>query len=110
MNTRSGITVRYLTVTAMLSAVAFVLQFLEFAVPFMPGFIKLDLSDLPALIGGFAIRQVLSVRLVILFSVRVMYYRRDFCTNITKPRKLLLNQVFLVQSEWRCFPSRLICG
>ena len=41
--------------SAMLSAVAVVLQYLEFPVPFlMPPFIKFDFSDLPALIGAFA--------------------------------------------------------
>ena len=40
--------------TAMLSAVAFVLQFLEFPMPLSPAFAKMDLSDLPALIGAFA--------------------------------------------------------
>lgn len=43
-----------MTMTAMLSAIAFVLMFLEFSVPIMPGFIKMDLSELPALIGTFA--------------------------------------------------------
>lgn len=43
-----------LTGIAMLSAVAFVLQFLEISVPIMPSFIKLDFSDLPELIGAFA--------------------------------------------------------
>ncbi len=43
-----------MTMTAMLSAVSFVLMFLEFSVPIMPSFIKMDLSDLPALIGTFA--------------------------------------------------------
>ncbi len=46
--------VRYMAVTAMLSAVAFVLMYLEFSVPIMPSFIKLDLSDMPELIGSFA--------------------------------------------------------
>jgi riboflavin transporter FmnP len=46
--------VRYLTVTAMLSAVAFILQFFEFPIPLIPGFIKLDFSELPALIAAFA--------------------------------------------------------
>ena len=46
--------VRFVTVTAMLSAVAYVLMFLDFSVPFMPGFIKMDLSELPALVGAFA--------------------------------------------------------
>lgn len=38
----------------MLTAAATVLQFLEISLPVMPSFIKLDFSDLPALIGAFA--------------------------------------------------------
>ena len=38
----------------MLAAVAFVLQFLEFPVPLSPSFARMDLSDLPALVGSFA--------------------------------------------------------
>ncbi len=45
---------RQLTMTGMLSAVAFLLMFFDFSVPFMPAFIKMDLSELPALIGAFA--------------------------------------------------------
>lgn len=45
---------RKLVGTAMLAAVAFVLQFLEFPMPLSPSFAKFDLSDLPALIGAFA--------------------------------------------------------
>ena len=44
-----------LAVAAMLSAVAAVLQFVEFSIPLMPSFVKLDLSDLPALLGTFAL-------------------------------------------------------
>ena len=43
-----------MTMTAMLSAIAFVLMMLEFSIPIMPSFIKLDFSELPALIGSFA--------------------------------------------------------
>ena len=40
---------------AMLSAVAYVLMFLEFPLPMiMPSFIKMDFSDLPALVASFA--------------------------------------------------------
>ncbi len=54
-------TTRNLTVTAMLSAVAFVLMFIDFPIPIMPGFIKLDVSDLPALLGAFALGPVYGV-------------------------------------------------
>lgn len=47
-----------MTMTAMLSAIAFLLMFLEFSVPIMPSFIKMDLSELPALIGAFAMGPV----------------------------------------------------
>lgn len=46
--------VRTLTMTAVLSAIAFVLVFFEFPVPLSPSFARMDLSDLPALIGAFA--------------------------------------------------------
>ena len=55
MNTKKKpVNVRYMTMTAMLSAIAFVLMMLEFSIPIMPSFIKLDFSELPALIGSFA--------------------------------------------------------
>ena len=44
-----------ITVTAMLSAVSTVLMFLDFSVPFMPTFIKLDVSELPALLASFSL-------------------------------------------------------
>jgi len=42
-------------VTAMLSAVAFVLMFIDFPTPLMPSFIKMDISEMPALIASFAL-------------------------------------------------------
>ncbi len=53
--------VRSMTVTAMLSAIAFVLMFLDTAVPIMPSFIKLDVSELPALVASFALGPVYGV-------------------------------------------------
>lgn len=45
---------RMLAMSAMLSAVSFILAFLEFPVPLSPSFARMDLSDFPALIGAFA--------------------------------------------------------
>jgi riboflavin transporter FmnP len=59
---RQGANVRSITVAAMLSAVAFVLMFIEFPIPMLiPSFIKLDVSDLPALLGTFALGPVYGV-------------------------------------------------
>lgn len=51
---KQAISTRVIAGGAMLSALAFVLQYLEIAIPIMPFFIKFDFSDLPALIGAFA--------------------------------------------------------
>lgn len=59
--TTRKVNVRNMTVTAMLSAIAFVLMFLDTAVPIMPSFIKLDVSELPALMASFALGPVYGV-------------------------------------------------
>ena len=53
--------VRALTGTAILGAVAAVLMYLEFPIPIMPAFVKLDVSELPALIASFAYGPVSGV-------------------------------------------------
>ena len=56
MQNKSGISsIRKIAVIGMLSAVATVLMFFSFNVPLMPSFIKLDFSELPALIAAYAL-------------------------------------------------------
>ncbi|MBQ9845782.1 MAG: ECF transporter S component [Oscillospiraceae bacterium] len=50
--------IRKMTSTAMLAAVSTVLMFFSFSVPLMPSFIKMDLSELPALIASFTFGPV----------------------------------------------------
>lgn len=70
--------------TAMLSAVAFVLMFLEFSVPIMPPFIKMDLSDLPELIGAFAMGPVSGVAIcLIVFNAPFTLVKGLFSVVIT---------------------------
>ena len=76
-NTKTAVTesrglnsrVRYLTVTAMLSTVAFILMYLEIAIPIVPSFIKFDFSDLPALLGSFALGPVCGILICLIKNV-----------------------------------------
>ena len=54
--TKSNLT--KLVITAMLAAVAVVLQYLEFGVPFVPSFLKMDFSDIPELIAAFVVGPI----------------------------------------------------
>ena len=59
---KNKISVRYITVTAMLSAVAYVLMFIDFPIPFLiPSFIQMDISELPALVGAFSMGPMCGV-------------------------------------------------
>lgn len=53
--------VRTITITALLSAIAFILAYLEFPVPLSPSFARMDVSDFPALLGAFAFGPVSGV-------------------------------------------------
>lgn len=55
MTASKKLDIRKLSVTAIMGAVAAVLMFISFSVPIMPSFIKLDFSELPALIASFAL-------------------------------------------------------
>ncbi|MCR4739755.1 MAG: ECF transporter S component [Lachnospiraceae bacterium] len=66
MQTGSRINIRFMTITAMLSALSFVIMFFDFSVPLIPSFVKMDVSELPALIGSFSMGPVYGVLICLL--------------------------------------------
>lgn len=54
-----------MTMVSMLSAISSVLMFLSFSVPFLPPFLKLDFSELPALIASFTFGPLSGVAVVL---------------------------------------------
>ncbi|SDB48551.1 Riboflavin transporter FmnP [Pseudobutyrivibrio sp. YE44] len=67
--TMKKVNVRNMTVTAMLSAIGFILMYLDTATPFAPSFLKMDISDLPALIASFALGPVWGVAVSLIKNV-----------------------------------------
>lgn len=97
--TKHTLNVRALVMTAMLSAVSFVLTFLSFSVPFMPSFVKLDVSDLPALIGSFSLGPVYGV--IICLIKNLLGLMRTYSAGIGELSNFLLSALFV-------FPAGLI--
>lgn len=60
---------RNIAVAAAFAAIAFVLQFIEISIPIMPAFVKLDISDLPALFGTFALGPVYGVAIELVKNI-----------------------------------------
>jgi riboflavin transporter FmnP len=52
-----------------LSATAFILMYLEFQVPLFPGFLKLDFSDVPALVASFAMGPLYGVMVELIKNI-----------------------------------------
>ena len=88
-----SMTIRYIVVTAVLAAVAFVLQLLEFPIPLMPPFIKFDFSDLPALVGSFALGPVCGI--LIEFIKNVLHTSVSGSFGIGELSNFLLGAIFV---------------
>lgn len=58
-----------ITTTALLCAIAVLLQYAEVPLPFMPAFIKLDFSDLPELIGAFVCGPLAGVLIALIKNI-----------------------------------------
>ncbi|MFO7888517.1 MAG: ECF transporter S component [Eubacteriales bacterium] len=77
----------FITRVAILSAAAFALNYIEFPVPLFPAFLQLDFSDIPALIGAFAVGPLAGV--VIEFIKNILHL--IFKWNIGSPVGELAN-------------------
>ncbi len=77
----------FITRVAILSAAAFALNYIEFPVPLFPAFLQLDFSDIPALVGAFALGPLAGV--VIEFIKNILHL--IFKWNIGSPVGELAN-------------------
>ncbi|MGN1480134.1 MAG: ECF transporter S component [Acutalibacteraceae bacterium] len=65
---------RKVTVTAILAALSSALMFISFSVPLMPSFIKLDFSELPALIASFSLGPMYGVCVVLVKNLVNVFF------------------------------------
>ena len=78
----------------MLSAVSIVLMQFDFSVPFMPSFIKMDLSDLPALIGSFSMGPLYGVLIALVKNL--LHLLRTSTGGIGELSNFLLSALFVL--------------
>ncbi len=66
---REKMSTRTMVKTAVLSVLAFLIMYLEMPLWFTPPFLKVDLSDIPALIGAFSLGPVAGVIIELLKNI-----------------------------------------
>lgn len=91
-NTKSN--ARTIAMTGMLSAIAFILMYLQFNVPLMPSFIAMDLSELPALIGSFAMGPVSGA--VICLVKNLLHLMRTSTGGVGELSNFILGASFVI--------------
>lgn len=89
-------TTAYIVKIAMLSAVAFLLKLIDFTVPLMPGFVKMDVSDLPALLGSFALGPVAGVIIEVMKELLKLIVRGTSTQFIGELFSIVTGGVFVV--------------
>ena len=104
VNTKNN--VRTIAVTGMLSAVAVVLMYLEIPIPIMPGFIKFDFSDLPALLGAYALGPVAGIIICLIKMLYIWQLHRvclleNFLTLYSVPYSCLQQELFIRRKSLR---------
>ena len=84
-----------LTVTAMLSAVAFILMFIEFPIPaLIPSFVKMDISDLPELLAAFSLGPIYGVAVTFLKNLLHIVFKGTSSAYVGELFNFLMGSVF----------------
>jgi riboflavin transporter FmnP len=86
--------IRALTISSIMSAAGFILMLFDFSIPIMPSFIKLDFSDLPALITSFCFGPLWGV--LVCFIKNLLHFLLDSSTmGIGEISNFLLGAFFV---------------
>lgn len=85
---------------ALLAALAFALMYLEFPLPFMPPWLKLDISDVPALLGGFALGPLAGVIIEAIKVVLFFLFKNSGTGGIGELANFLIGISFVLPATW----------
>ncbi|MBR6902636.1 MAG: ECF transporter S component [Clostridia bacterium] len=93
------INIRAFAVTAIMGAVGFVLMLLEFPLPFIiPSFIKLDFSEIPALITAFALGPWYAVAVCLIKNLLHLFMTSS--AGVGELSNFLLGAVFVIAAGY----------
>lgn len=86
--------IRKITVVALLSGIGFLLMMLEISVPLIPSFIKLDISDFPALVAAFIFGPVEGI--VVCLIKNCLHIAATYSGGIGELANFMLSATFVL--------------
>lgn len=90
--------IRRLTLAAMMGAVAFVLMYFSFSVPFLSPFADFDFSYLPELIGGYMLGPVGAVQIIAVKILLKLVFKGTSSMLTGELQKFLLSCAYVLPS------------
>lgn len=108
MNDKIRNPLRWMTYTALLSALAAVLQFFELSVPFTPSMLKLEFSDLPALTAAFLVGPLSGIVVELLKNCVHLLF--TWSMGVGELCNFLLGVLFVLPAGLICRKKRSLKG
>ena len=102
--TKARYSTRNLTRLSLLSVIAFLLMYIEVPLAFIaPPFIKIDLSDMPALIGGFAMGPVAGITIELVKCILTFFVRGTTTGGVGELSNFIVGALFVgLSSKFYC--------
>jgi len=103
-------TTKNLVLTAVMAALASVLMFLEFPLPFMPPFLKFDFSDIPVFVAALAVSPVAGVLAALIKNL--LHLGASTTGGVGEIANFLITLFLVVPPAiiWRKYPKKLFFG
>lgn len=96
----------YMTRTAVLAGAAVILMLMDFPIVFMPGFLKMDLSEIPAIIGAFSMGPLAGLWIMLLKNL--LHLTNSQTAGIGELANFLVGSAFVLTAGfiYRRYKSR----
>lgn len=101
MNNQQTKNLNKLIKIALLSAIAVVLMYFDFIIPFIPfSWLKIDLSDVPALMGAFAFGPMAGVIIELLKNILIIIVKGSETMLVGQLANFMVGCAFVVPAAW----------
>lgn len=102
------LTTRTLTKIAVLSVIAFLFMLFEFPLWFAPPFLKMDLSEVPALIGSFALGPMAGVLIELIKNILNVAIHGSTTMVVGELANFIVGSLFVYTAGWIYYKNKSI--
>lgn len=101
VNSSSMLRTKDMTKVGMLSVIAFILMYFQLPITFVaPPFMKLDISDLPVLMGAFTMGPVFGIIIALLKNIMHIIFKGTMTAGIGELSNFLISSTFAFVSAY----------